>query len=122
MRTAAQLFRLLIELIFVLLGVLMVLVAILQRFFFDRRSGRWIGLGIILVYLGLRTWWRASRSPTRWEVAVAILRGGSLALVGAMMLGMAWLPFPYIAPLLGGAGGILALRGLVSAVLVARAP
>jgi hypothetical protein len=37
-----------------------------------------------------------------------------------MMLGIAWLPFRWSALLLGAAGVILAVRGLVSAALAAR--
>ncbi len=123
MHTPAQLFRLLNELVFVLLGLLLLLVAISGRFlFFNRRSVVWVGLGAFLVYYGLRAWWKARGLRVRREVATAAVRAGSLALLGAMMLAIAWVPFRYIAPLLGVAGGILALRGLVSAVLVSRVP
>jgi hypothetical protein len=116
----ANLFRLLNELVFLLLGPLLVWVAWTGRYFFNRRAPTWIGLGAFLIYWGLRAWWRASRPASRRELAPAAVRGGSLALVGAMMLGIAWLPFAWVGPLLGAAGGILIVRGLVSAVLVAR--
>ena len=50
------------------------------------------------------------------------VRAGSLALVGAMVLAISWLPFPYGGPLLAAAGGVLMLRGLLSFVLFARTP
>ena len=115
----AHLFRLLNELIFVLLGVLLVWVSATGRYFFDRRAPTWIGLGAFLVYWGVRAWMRAGRHSSSGEHRV---RGGSLALVGMMMLGIAWLPFRWVAPLLAAAGGILVVRGMLSAVLVARTP
>jgi len=113
----AHLFRLLNELIFVLLGALLVWVAATGRYFFNRRAPGWIGLGAFLIYWGVRAWARAGPSTSRGEDRV---RGGSLAVVGLLMLGIAWLPFRWVAPLLGAAGSILALRGIVSVVLVAR--
>ena len=125
MVSPAKLFRLLNELVFIFLGVLLLWVAVTGRYFFNRRATTWVGLGAFLIYWGLRTWWRTSRSPqqpSRRERAAAAVRASSLALLGAMMLGIAWLPFPWVAPLLGAAGSILLLRGMVSVVLVARIP
>ncbi len=118
MLNSANLLRMVNELLFVLLGALLIWVAATGHYFFNRRTPAWIGLGAFLVYWGLRAWWRAGREASRREAAV---RGGSLALVGAMMLGIAWLPFRWSALLLGAAGGILAVRGLVSTALVVRA-
>ncbi len=115
----AKLFRLLTESLFVLLGVLLVWVAMTGRYFFPRRAPAWIGLGTFLIYWGLRAGWRTGQTASPRE---SLVRGASLALVGAMMLGIAWLPFAWVAPLLGAAGAILVLRGLVTAVLVARSP
>ncbi len=121
MLSPANVFRLLNELVFVLLGVLLVWIARTSRYSFNRRAPAWIGLGAFLVYWGLRAWWRGGRQASRGEAATAV-RGASLALVGGMMLGIAWVPFRWTAPLLGAAGAALMLRGLVSAVLVARTP
>ena len=117
MLSPAKLFRLMTEFVFVLLGVLLVWVATTGRYFFDRHAPAWIGLGAILIYWGLRAGWRTRQAGARGD---SLVRGASLALVGAIMLGMAWLPFSWVAPLLGVAGGILVLRGLVSALLVVR--
>ncbi len=123
MLSPVKLFRLLTELIFMLLGLFLVWFAASGRlalgFLSVRKSAPWIGLGVFLVYWGLRAAVKASRSASPGDERV---RGGSLALVGAVMLGITWLPFPWVVPLLGMAGGVLILRGLASAVLVARAP
>ncbi len=119
MLSPAKLFRLLSEFVFVLLGLLLVWVAATGRYFFNRRAPMWIGLGVFLIFWGLRAWWHAGRSASRGEHRV---RGGSLVLLGAMMLGITWLPFSWIAPLLAAAGAILMVPGMVSAVWVARVP
>jgi hypothetical protein len=113
----AYLFGLLNEVVFVLLGALLMFIALSQRFSPPRNSVAWIGLGAILIYWGLRIWIRSVRAKPRWPSGV---RAGSLALVGAIVLGIAFLPFPFAGPLLAAAGGVLVLRGLVSAVAFAR--
>jgi len=114
----ATLLRLVQELVFVMLGLLLIRVAALGRFHWDRRSEVWIGLGALLFVLGLRAWMRAGKYVTRWQ---HIVRGVSLTIVGTLMLAITLAPFTWIGPLLGTAGGVLALRGVVTAGLVLRA-
>ena len=115
MLKTASLLRLFNELVLLLLGGLLVWVALTGHFFPDRRSLPWLLLGAFLVYWGLRAAARAGRHASRWEHYV---RGGSLALVGLIMLGMAWAPFDWVKPLLIAAGAILILRSLAEAILV----
>ena len=49
MLAPANLFRFLNELVFVLLGLLLVRVAFWGRFFWNRRSAAWIGLAAFLI-------------------------------------------------------------------------
>jgi hypothetical protein len=117
MLSTSTLLRFLNELVLLLLGGLLVWVALTERFYPNRRSLPWLVLGAFLVYWGLRAATRAGRYASRWEHYV---RGGSLALVGVVMLGIAWAPFDWIKPLLIAAGAILILRGCASAALVSR--
>ena len=123
MLSPAKVFRLLTELIFIPLGLFLVWFATTGRLSFGflsvRRSAPWVGLGAFLIYWGVRAVLRARRSAGRSDDRV---RGAALALLGAVMLGITWLPFAGVAPLLGVAGGILILRGLASVVLVVRLP
>jgi len=121
MLAPAALFRLLSEVIFVLLGALLIWVAWSGRLLWDRRSAVWIGLGAFLVYWGLRAWRLARWEKAPGRTAAGTVRGITLALVGALMLAIAWVPFNWIAPLLGAAGLALVVRGAASAVLVLRA-
>ena len=59
MLTPAHMFRMLNELIFVLLGGLMVWIGLAYHFFFDPRRPGWIMLGALLILWGGRGWWRA---------------------------------------------------------------
>lgn len=119
MPTPAQLFRLLNEMVFVLLGALLVLMAVSGRYAVPGRSAMWIAAGALLIYWGVRAWARPECDVPRWQ---SYVRATSLVLVGVMVLAITWLPFIYVAPLLGLAGGVLMLRGLVSAVFFARSP
>ncbi len=123
MLSPPKLLLVLIELVFVLLGLLLIWVAVTGRLFFDRRATMWIALGAFLIYWGLRAWLEASRgarAAPKGQETVSRVRGGSLVLVGVMMLGITTLPFAWVAPLLGAAGAILVLRAAVSMVLVLR--
>lgn len=119
MRSPASLLRLLIEFVFILLGAFILRIALTGRYFFDRRSLLWIAIGAVVVLLGIRGLWRASQSAAPAEDRI---RGASHALVGLAMLGVAALPFDFEGPLLAIAGGVLILRGLVTAVIVLRSP
>jgi uncharacterized membrane protein len=109
------------EIVLVLLGVLLVFLGTSGMFWVQRRSAAWIGVGILIIYRGVRLFVAApsgaNRTLTRWEEYV---RGGSLLVVGAIMLGTAGLPPSYAGPLLGTAGAILVLRGLANAALALR--
>ena len=109
------------EIVLVLLGGLLVFLGARGMFSVERRSVAWIGVGMIVVYWGMRSVagarTGAGRTVTRWEEYVC---GGSLLVVGAIMLGTAGLPAAYLGPLLGTAGAILVLRGLANAALALR--
>jgi hypothetical protein len=111
----------LVELVVILLGALLIRVGVSTRLLWNRRSPVWVALGAFLVYWGVRAWIRprAVGLGGRWE---ARLRGSSLALLGVLMLGVVWVPFPWVAPLLVTAGSILILRGALNLVIVARLP
>lgn len=117
MLSPATLIRLGQELVFVLLGLLLILLAATGRFAWDRKSEIWIALGALLFVLGVRAWLRAGKYVTRWEHRV---RGTSLTLLGVCMLAITLAPYAWIAALLGTAGGVLALRGVVMSALVLR--
>jgi hypothetical protein len=120
MLSPANLFRMMTEMIFVLLGGLLVWVGLSGRFIFDPRKPAWLGLGAVLVYWGVRAWAKTERVARTAERTAVRVGGASLALVGLMMLGLVFVEFRWVGTVLAIAGGTLVLRGLVSAVLSLR--
>jgi hypothetical protein len=117
MLTSAKLFQLLNEFIVLLLGALLILLAVSGRVGLPTRPAALIALGIVFIYWGARAWVRREPIPARWPSKI---RAASLALVGALILGIPLLPTRYIPLLLGLAGGVLVLRGILGAALFAR--
>ncbi len=117
MLAPGQLFGLLNEFVVLLLGALMALLAATGRFSLPRRPV-WIAVGVFLIYWGARA--RMRSAPSSLPQLHASLRGGSLALVGVLMLFMTWLPTRYAPFLLGAAGGLLVVRGIAGAALLVR--
>jgi hypothetical protein len=117
MQSTAGLFRLLNEFIVLLLGALLILLAASHRIALPSRTGMWLGLGAALILWGLRTGMRpAPKSPPEHSA----IRGGSLILVGLMIVATPLVPMRHEALLLALAGGVLLLRGLLGSVLLAR--
>lgn len=115
----SQLLRILTELAFVLLGLLLVQVGVMGRFGFDRRSPFWYGAAALVIWFGLKALLNAGRYTTKWQHRI---RGGSLALLGGLMLAISWAPVSAARPLVFAAGVALIVRGLASTVLVLRSP
>ena len=117
MLTPQQILRTAIELLFVLLGGLVIWLGLSGQLFFDRRRPSWLILSIAIILWGLRALYkpapRASQ-PERWA------RGLSLTLLGVVMLAMSRAPFPWLGPLVVIGGLMLGARGLVSLVLILR--
>jgi hypothetical protein len=117
MLSPERLLRLTIEIIFILLGGLMVWLGMTGHIFFDRRTIPWLVLSVALILWGLRAIYKPGKRWSRWENWT---RGWSLALLGAVMLAISRVPFPWVGPLLAAGGVLLALRGILGAVLVFR--
>ena len=117
MLTPQQVLRITIEIIFVLLGGLVVWLGLSAHILFDRRKPGWLALSIAVILWGLRAlykpvqWWSRTEQWTR---------GLSLTLLGALMLAIARVPFPFVGPLVALAGVLLAIRGLIGATLIFR--
>jgi hypothetical protein len=124
MITPANLFRMMTEFIFILLGGFLIWMGLSNRFLspvnFDPRSPAWLGLGAVLIYWGVRTWLKTSRAARTSERTVARVGGASLVIVGLFMLVLVFLTFRWVGLALSAAGGVLALRGLLAAVLSLR--
>jgi len=120
----ANMFRVMTEFIFILLGGFLVWLGLSSRFLdptsFNPRSPAWLGLGAILIYWGTRAWLKTSRAAPSADRTVARVSGTSLVVVGCAMLALVLLAFRWVGLVLATAGAVLALRGLLAAVLSLR--
>jgi hypothetical protein len=112
-----QILRTTIELLFVLLGGLVIWLGLSGQLFFDRRKPSWLILSIAIILWGLRALYKPAprSSPAeRWA------RGLSLTLLGMVMLAISRAPFRWLGPLVASGGLVLGVRGLVSLALIFR--
>jgi len=120
MLTPERLLRLIIELIFILLGGLLIWFAFAGPIYgrtVDRHSLSWVILSVVLILWGLRALYKPGQWWLRWQNWT---RGLSLALLGILMLVISRVPFSWVGPLLATAGGLLVLRGIIGSVLIYR--
>ena len=120
MLTPERLFRLIIEFIFVLLGILLVWLGLAGPIYgrtVDRHGVGWKVLSVALILWGLRALPRQRQWWARWGHWT---RGLSLTLLGVLMLVMTRVPFAWVGPMLAAGGVVLALRGIISSALIVR--
>ncbi|HEY2460864.1 MAG TPA: hypothetical protein VGI16_08650 [Candidatus Acidoferrum sp.] len=106
-----------VEIIFVLLGGLVVWLGLTEHIFFDRHRLPWLVLSIALILWGLRAMYKPARF---WVAGERWTRGISLTLLGIVMLAISRVPFLWVGRLLAVAGLLLVLRGLIGASLMLR--
>jgi hypothetical protein len=117
MLTTERLLRIVIEMIFVLLGGLAVWLGATGKIFVDRGAAPWLILSVALIAWGLYAFFKPGRTWLRGE---RWTRGLSLTLLGVVMLAIARVPFLWVGKLFALAGLVLVLRGLVGSVLILR--
>ena len=120
MPNPANMFRMMIEFIFILLGGFLVWLGLSNRFLFNPKSPGWLGLGGVLIYWGVRAWAKTARAARTSDRMVERIGGTSLILVGLMMLGLVVVGFRWVGIALALTGAILILRGMAAAVLSLR--
>ena len=117
MLTPQQLLRITIEILFVLLGGLVVWLGLTGHILFDRRKPGWLLLSVAVILWGVRAlykpvqWWSRTEQWTR---------GLSLAVLGVVMLAISRVPFLWVGPLLAFVGVLLIVRGLIGFALIFR--
>lgn len=119
MPSTASLFRLISEIIILLLGALLILVAVTRGVALPARPSALVIVGLLLVYSSVRAGLRREPGDT---LLSRNIRSGSLFLVGGIVIAMALVPLRYADALLGLAGAVLVLRGIASGIIFARRP
>jgi hypothetical protein len=117
MLSPARLTELLMEVIFLLLGALVVWLAANGRIYFDRHSIGWLIVSVALIAWGFIALAKPDQFWAKWK---KWNRGGSLVLLGLVMLAISRAPFDWVVKLLVLAGLILALRGIIGSLLILR--
>jgi len=117
MPPTSDLFALLNELIVLLLGGLLILLALTHSLALPSRPALLIVLGTIFIFWASRTW--AQPAPNGgFEAAV---RAGSLAIVGGLLIAIPLFGIGQANLLLQITGAVLVIRGIVGACLFLRA-
>src|SRR6266404_2169506 len=120
MSCPARLTQLLTEFVFLLLGVLLLWFAANGRIDFsrfDRHGTSWLTLSVALIAWGLLALAKPGQFWAKWQ---KWNRGGSLLLLGVVMLAISRVPFDWVVRLLGAAGFILMARGIFGGLLILR--
>ncbi|HKM66653.1 MAG TPA: hypothetical protein VJX70_05760 [Candidatus Acidoferrum sp.] len=117
MLSPARLTQLLTEVVFLLLGALVVWLAANQRVYFDRHGVGWLVLSVGLLAGGLLAVAKPGQFWAKWQ---KWNRGGSLILLGLLMLAISRAPFDWVVKLLAVAGIVLVARGLFGSLLILR--
>jgi hypothetical protein len=117
MLSPARLTQLLMEFVFLLLGALVVWLAANQRIYFDRHGTGWLILSVALIAWGSLALARPGQLWAKWQ---KWNRGGSLILLGIVMLAISRVPFELVVKLLAVAGFILVARGILGSLLILR--
>jgi len=117
MLSPARLTQLVVEVIFLLLGLLVVWLGVTVHINFDRRSLGWLVISIGVAAWGLLAlgkpgeWWARLQ---KWN------RGGSMVLLGLVMLAISRVPFLWVGRLLAICGLVLVVRGVLGSVLILK--
>jgi len=117
MLSPARLTQLLTEFVFLLLGALVIWLAANGRIYFDRRSTGLLVLSVGLIAWGLLALAKPGQFWAKWQ---KWNRGGSLLLLGVVMLAISRVPFDWVVKLLAVAGFVLVLRGIFGTLFILR--
>jgi hypothetical protein len=115
-----RLLRMVIEIIFVLLGLLVVWLGLTNHIFFDRHKLSWLILSVALILWGVRGVY--SKPGGQPPLPEDYTRAVSLTLLGVVLLAISRVPFSWVGPLLAFAGLLLAGRGITGTVILLRSP
>ena len=117
MLSPARLTQFTVEFIFVLLGALVIWLGLHGRIYFDRRSIPWLVISVGVFAWGVLAVAKPGQWWTRWQ---KWNRGGSMMLLGLLMLAITRVPFIWLGKLLALCGLVLILRGAFGSLLILK--
>jgi hypothetical protein len=119
MFSPARLTQFTVELIFVLLGALVIWLGLHERINFNPSSALWLALSIGAIAWGALALARPGQPGGRW---LKWNRGSSMILLGLLMWMIGRVPFAMAGGFLAVCGLVLVLRGVVGSVLILKQP
>jgi hypothetical protein len=117
MLSPARLTQFTVELIFVLLGALVVWLGLHGHIYFDPRSISWLAISVGVVAWGVLAVAKPGLWRARWQ---KWNRGGSMILLGLLMLGIGRVPFLWVGKWLALCGAVLIFRGALGSLLILK--
>ena len=119
MLTHQRILRVVVEIMFMLLGGMVVWLGLNGHILVERRrtSPSWLILSAAALLWGLRAFYKPGPREYRSEQWT---RGIFLTLLGIVMLAISRVPFEQVGRLLAAAGGLLAFRGVIVLFLTLR--
>jgi len=117
MLSPARLTQLTVELIFVLLGALVIWLGLRGFINFNPRSAFWLAISIGVIAWGVLAIARPGQWWMRWQ---KWNRGGSMILLGLLMLTIGRVPFGLAGRFLATCGLVLILRGVLGSLLILK--
>jgi hypothetical protein len=115
MFTPARMTQIMAELVFVLLGGLVIWLGLHGRINFNPNSILWLSLSIAAVAWGVLSLARPGQWWARWQ---KWNRGGSMVILGLLMFAIGHVPFGMVGKVLALCGIVLILRGVLGSVLI----
>jgi hypothetical protein len=115
MLTPARLTQFTVELVFVLLGALVIWLGVNGQINFNPASPLWLGLSVGAVAWGALALARPGPWSARWQ---KWNRGGSMIVLGLLMLAIGRVPFSLAGKFLAICGLVLLLRGALGCILI----
>jgi hypothetical protein len=119
MLSPARLTQLTVELIFVLLGALVIWLGFHGQINFNPSSALWLAISIGSIAWGALALARPGEWRVRWQ---KWNRGGSMILLGLLMLAIGRVPYVMAGKFLAVCGLVLVLRGVFGSLLILRQP
>ena len=115
----ARLTQLVIELIFLMLGALVMWLGASGRIYIEdrRHSILWLAISIGVMLWGLLALAKPGQWWMKWQ---KWNRGGSLVVLGLLMVAISRVPFLWVGKLLTVCGVVLILRGILGSVLILK--
>ena len=117
MLSPTRLIELMVEVVFLLLGALIIWLELNSQISVDRHGVAWLVISVVIVAWGLLVLARPGQSQGSWQ---RWNRGGSLLLLGILMLVIMRAPFLWVGKLLAVAGVVMLIRGLLGSLLILK--